>query len=167
MTLSTRIAVMDAGRFMQIGTPTEIYEFPTSRLVANFIGNANSFAGRVVENGPDHVVVESKDPVCTFYIDHGISIPEGSKVWVTLRPEKIRISKQAPDDPETNCIEGMVHEIGYLGGTSTYRILVGGEHIVEITSPNLKRPKEGKPTIDWDEQVYLSWEPSSAVVLTK
>ncbi len=66
MTLSTRIAVMDAGRFMQIGTPTEIYEFPTSRLVANFIGNANMFEGRITENGPDHVIVQSKSPNVRF-----------------------------------------------------------------------------------------------------
>ncbi|MFZ9037960.1 MAG: ABC transporter ATP-binding protein [Gammaproteobacteria bacterium] len=167
MTLSTRIAVMDVGRLQQIGTPTEIYEFPTSRLVANFIGNANMFAGRITENGTDHVVVESKDPTCNFYIDHGVSISEGTRVWVSLRPEKIRISKQAPEDSSTNCVRGMVNDIGYLGGTSTYRVLVGDEHIVEVTSPNLNRPKDGNPPIDWDEEVYLSWEPSSSVVLTK
>ena len=167
MTLSTRIAVMDVGRLQQIGTPTEIYEFPTSRLVANFIGNANMFAGRITENGTDHVIVESKDPTCNFYIDHGVSISEGTRVWVSLRPEKIRISKQAPEDSSTNCVRGMVSDIGYLGGTSTYRVLVGDEHIVEVTSPNLNRPKDGNPPIDWDEEVYLSWEASSSVVLTK
>jgi len=167
MTLSTRIAVMDVGRFQQIGTPTEIYEFPNSRLVANFIGNANMFEGRVTENGTDHVVVESKDPACNFYIDHGMSIPEGSKVWVALRPEKIKISKQSAGETNTNSIKGMVGDIGYLGGTSTYRVLIGDQRIVEITSPNLNRPKDGNPPIDWDEEVYLSWEPSSSVVLTK
>ena len=167
MTLSTRIAVMDAGRFMQIGTPTEIYEFPTSRLVANFIGNANMFDGRVVENGQDHVIVDSKEPECRFYIDHGMSIQEGTRVWVALRPEKIRISKQAPESEGSNTIKGMVDDIGYLGGISTYRIKIDGGRIVEITSPNLVRPKDGNPPIDWDEQVYLEWDASSAVVLTK
>ncbi len=167
MTLSTRIAVMDVGRLQQIGTPTEIYEFPGSRLVANFIGNANMFEGRVIENGTDHVIVECKDPTCNFYIDHGLSIPEGSKVWVSLRPEKIRISKQAAAESGTNCIKGMVNDIGYLGGTSTYRVLVGDKHIVEVTSPNLNRPKDGNPPIDWDEEVCLGWDASSSVVLTK
>ncbi len=167
MTLSTRIAVMDVGRLQQIGTPTEIYEFPGSRLVANFIGNANMFDGRVIENGTDHVIVECKDPTCNFYVDHGMSIPEGSKVWVSLRPEKIRISKQPPTNPDTNCTRGMVNDIGYLGGTSTYRVLVADKHIVEVTSPNLHRPKDGNPPIDWDEEVYLSWDASSSVVLTK
>ena len=166
MSLSTRIAVMDTGRFMQIGTPTEIYEFPNSRLVANFIGNANMFEGRVIENGPDHVIVESKEPECEFYIDHGLSIQEGSKVWVALRPEKIRISKESPTNG-ANTLKGMVDDIGYLGGISTYRVKIEDEHIIEITSQNQTRPKDGNPPIDWDEAVYLSWEASSSVVLIK
>ncbi len=167
MTLSTRIAIMDAGRFMQIGTPTEIYEFPNSRVVANFIGNANKFEGRITENGPDHVIVESKHPECEFYIDHGMSIQEGTRVWVALRPEKVRISKEPPVNGKANVIKGMVHDIGYLGGSSTYRVQAGGDHLIEITSPNMARPKEAKPPIDWDEEVYLSWDASSSVVLTK
>ncbi|HKJ52161.1 MAG TPA: polyamine ABC transporter ATP-binding protein [Gammaproteobacteria bacterium] len=167
MTLSTRIAVMDAGRFMQIGTPTEIYEFPVSRLVADFIGNANMFQGRIHENGPDHVIVHSKEPDCEFYIDHGVSITEGTRVWVALRPEKIRISKQATGEGTSNSIKGMVQEIGYLGGLSTYRVLVGDGQIVEVTSPNQSRPRDSNPPIDWDDDVVLSWEPSSSVVLTK
>ena len=167
MTLSTRIAVMDDGRFKQIGTPTEIYEFPNSRLVANFIGNANMFEGRITENGPDHVRVLSKEPECQFFIDHGLSIQEGTKVWIALRPEKIRISKQPPDNVGTNMIKGMVDDIGYLGGISTYRIKIDGDRIVEITSPNQVRPKDGNPPIDWDEEVFLTWDASSSVVLTR
>jgi putrescine transport system ATP-binding protein len=167
MSLSTRIAVMDVGRFMQIGTPTEIYEFPSSRLVANFIGNANMFEGRILENGPDHVTVESKSPECQFYIDHGLSIQEGTKVWVALRPEKIQISKGAPASGTPNTIRGMVDDIGYLGGTSTYRVKIGGDRIVEITSQNQVRPKDGNPPIDWDEEVHLTWDASSSVVLIK
>jgi putrescine transport system ATP-binding protein len=167
MTLSTRIAVMDTGRFMQIGTPTEIYEFPNSRLVANFIGNANMFEGRVTENGPDHVVVKCKQPECEFYIDHGMSIQQGTRVWVALRPEKIRISKQSADNEVRNCLTGTVHDIGYLGGTSTYRVQVSEDRLIEITSQNHQRPKDGNQAIDWEEDVVLSWEPSSAVVLTR
>ena len=63
--------------------------------------------------------------------------------------------------------KGMVDDIGYLGGISTYRIKIDGDRIVEITSPNQVRPKDGNPPIDWDEEVYLSWDASSSVVLTK
>lgn len=167
MTLSTRIAVMDSGRFMQIGTPTEIYEFPNSRLVANFIGNANMFEGRIIENGPDHVVVKCEQPDCEFYIDHGLSIQEGTRVWVALRPEKIRISKPSTGIGTRNSFTGMVNDIGYLGGTSTYRVQVSEDRLIEITSQNHLRPKDGNHTIDWEEDVVLSWEPSSAVVLIR
>ncbi len=167
MTLSTRIAVMDDGRFQQIGTPTEIYEFPNSRQVANFIGNANMFEGRVTENGPDHVVIESKNPASNFYVDHGMSIQEGAKVWIALRPEKIRISNDPPTGGSSNTIKGTVDDIGYLGGLSTYRVRVDGDRILEVTSPNQMRPKDANPPIDWDDVVHLSWEPSSSVVLIK
>lgn len=167
MTLSTRIAVMDAGRFQQIGTPTEIYEFPNSCDVATFIGNANMFEGRVTENGPDHVCIKSRHPLCEFYVDHGLSIQEGSRVWVALRPEKINISKTPPEDQTYNTIKGLVHDIGYLGGMSTYRVQIEGDRIVEVTSPNQMRPKDTNPPIDWDQEVYLNWQASSSVVLTK
>ena len=167
MTLSTRIAVMDAGQFMQIGTPTEIYEFPESRQVANFIGNVNMFAGRVTENGADHVVVQAKQPECEFYIDHGISTPEGGKVWVALRPEKIRISKQAPAETDTNQAKGIVHDIAYLGKMSIYRVKIDDDTLIEVTSPNLDRPRDGNLAIDWNDEVYLSWQASSSVVLSK
>ncbi len=167
MTLSTRIAVMDTGRFMQIGTPTEIYEFPESRLVANFIGNANMFQGRIIENGPDHVVVQSKQPECEIYIDHGLEIQEGHKVWVALRPEKIKISKQAPDEARANQVKGVVHDIAYLGKISIYRVKIDDDTLIEVTSPNLSRPKDGNLAIDWEDEVYLSWEASSSVVLSK
>jgi len=168
MTLSTRIAMMDAGRFMQIGTPTEIYEFPESRLVADFIGSANMYEGRVTETGPDHIIVQSKEPACEFYVDHGYSVQEGSKVWVAVRPEKIRISKSAPESQASNQMKGVIDDIGYLGQLSIYRIRLADGTIIKITSPNLSRPKDGgAPALDWEDQVYLSWDPSSIVVLTK
>ena len=167
MTLSTRIAMMDNGRFMQIGTPTEIYEFPASRLVANFIGSANMFEGRVTENGQDHVVVKCKQPECEFYVDHGSDIQEGTKVWVAVRPEKMRISKTAPESVESNQLKGVIDDIGYLGKLSTYRVRIGDDRIIEITSPNLSRPRDGSLVHDWEDEIYLSWDPSSVVVLTK
>ncbi|MCZ6487757.1 MAG: TOBE domain-containing protein, partial [Gammaproteobacteria bacterium] len=167
MTLSTRIAMMDAGRFVQIGTPTEIYEFPESRLVANFIGSANMYEGRVTETGPDHVIVQSKEPECEFYVDHGFSVQEGNRVWVAVRPEKIRISKSAPESQGSNQMKGVIDDIGYLGQQSIYRIRLADGTIIKITSPNLSRPKEGVRALDWEDEIYLDWDPSSVVVLTK
>ncbi|MFT5115382.1 MAG: putrescine transport system ATP-binding protein [Parasphingorhabdus sp.] len=165
MTLSTRIAVMDSGRFQQIGTPTEIYEFPESRLVATFIGNANMFEGRVTESHADHSVLSCNNPDCEITIDQVASIPVGGRAWVAIRPEKMRISK-APPEQSSNVVKGMVNDIAYLGMISIYRVKVGNA-MLEVTAPNQSRPKDSNPPIEWDEDVFLSWDPSSAVVLTR
>ncbi len=168
MTLSTRIAVMDQGKFVQTGTPTEIYETPDNRFVANFIGSANIFRGHVIENGSDHVIVRSvRDDNLLFYIDHGSAIQKNAKVWVAVRPEKIRLSKEPHAEPGPNQVVGKVDDIGYLGHLSNYKIELDNGKVIDITHPNQTRPKSGEHLADWDEQVYLSWEASSAVVLTR
>ena len=166
MTLSTRIAIMDKGKFIQTGTPTEIYETPDSRLIANFIGSANIFEGHVVESGKEHVMVRSTRDNSLFYIDHGSDLQENTKVWVAIRPEKIKISKEPPEQSGHNQLAGKVDDIGYLGKLSNYKVLLDNEKIIDITYPNQVRPKSGDHLADWDEKVYLSWDASSAVVLT-
>jgi len=166
MTLSTRMAMMDAGKFQQIGTPTEVYEYPESRLVANFIGSANMFEGRVSQSGPDHVVVTSKELGVEFNAEHTNSIMEGTKVWIAVRPEKITLSK-TPLDVTTNQLKGVVVDIGYHGNTSTYRIRISNDQIIEVSVPSQKRPKGDRQSIDWDEEIYMNWDQSNAVVLMK
>jgi len=165
MTLSSRIAVMDEGEFVQIGTPTEIYEFPETRFVAGFIGSANMFEGRVVEDGPDHVRVMTD--LGEIYIDHGQSVREGNRVWVAIRPEKIHLSKEPPTEPGPNQAIGMVDDIGYLGNTSIYKIKLENDRIIDVTAPNQIRPKTRTHRITWEEKVYLHWDASSAVLLNK
>ena len=166
MTLSTRMAMMDAGKFQQIGTPTEVYEYPESRLVANFIGSANMFEGRVSQRGSDHVVVTSKELGVEFNAEHTNSIMEGTKVWIAVRPEKITLSK-TPLDVTTNQLKGVVVDIGYHGKTSTYRIRISNDQIIEVSVPSQKRPKGDRQSIDWDEEIYMNWDQSNAVVLMK
>ncbi len=166
MTLSTRIAIMDKGKFIQTGTPTEIYETPDSRFIANFIGSANIFEGHVVESGKEHVLVRSTRDQSLFYIDHGSDLQENAKVWVAIRPEKIKISKSPPEQSDHNQLIGTVDDIGYLGKLSNYKVLLDNGKIIDITYPNQVRPKSGDHLVDWEEKVYLSWDASSAVVLT-
>ena len=166
MTLSTRMAMMDAGKFQQIGTPTEVYEYPESRLVANFIGSANMFEGRVSRSGTDQVIVTSKELGVEFNTEHTNSIMEGTKVWIAVRPEKITLSK-TPLDVTTNQLKGVVVDIGYHGKTSTYRIRISNDQIIEVSVPSQKRPKGDRQSIDWDEEIYMNWDHSNAVVLMK
>jgi len=167
MTLSTRIAVMDQGNFMQVGTPTEIYEYPESRLVADFIGSTNMFQGVVHQQDAGHVSVEVADLNTEIQIEHSAAVADGAKVWVAVRPEKIILTPNKPSDHEINVLEGVVDDIGYYGNSSTYRIRLENDVLVEVTHPNQRRPRDGRHVAEWEEKVYLSWEPSSGVVLTK
>jgi putrescine transport system ATP-binding protein len=163
MTLSSRMAVMEAGRFKQIGTPTEIYEFPESRFVADFIGTANIFEGRVTEDSADHVRVETE--FCEVFIDHGHSVQVGSKIWVALRPEKIRLVKTDEAGSGPNQTAAVVDDIGYLGETSIYKVRLDNGQIIDVTSPNQSRPINQTDRITWEDPVNISWDPSSAMLL--
>ena len=165
MTLSSRIAVMDQGRIVQIGTPSEIYEFPETRFTADFIGSINMFEGRVTEDGPDHLVIESEEVGCPLYIDHGHSLRVGTQVWVAVRPEKIAIAETAPTGGAHNAARGTIDEIAYLGNLSIYHVALGSGKTVRVTAPNLVRSAD-RP-LRWGDTVWLAWEPHSGVVLTE
>ena len=162
MTLSSRIGVMHAGRIVQTGTPTEVYEHPDSRFVAGFIGSVNLFEGRVVDGGADHVLIESGEAGCPLRVDHGAHAAPGARVWVAVRPEKIAMSREAPGH-EHNRIEAVVEEIAYMGGLSIYHLRTGTGRKLRITQPNQVRAAADRLT--WEERVYASWHPSSGVVL--
>ena len=164
MTLSTRIAVMDAGEFRQIGTPTEIYEFPESCFVADFIGSTNMLEGRVSEASPDHVDVDTD--VGPIFIDQGMPVHDGTRVWVALRPEKIRLAKSEEGALGRGRMKGVVEDMGYLGDMSIYKVRVG-ESLIEVTAPNRIRPKDRQHAISWEDEVVLSWDDSSPVLLTR
>ena len=164
MTLSSRMAVMDMGKFKQIGTPTEIYEFPESRFVADFIGSANIFEGKVISNKAGKLTVSTD--VGEVFINNGHLIIEGEKIWLGLRPEKIYLSKIKPKNIRANQIKGIVEEIGYLGETSIYKIRLENGQIIDVSAPNQSRPMSRVREITWEDVVYLNWEPESAMLLT-
>jgi len=164
MTLSSRMAVMDMGKFKQIGTPTEIYEFPESRFVADFIGSANIFEGKVISSKGGKLTVSTD--VGEVFASNGKSITEGEKIWLGLRPEKIYLSKIKPKNIGPNQIKGIVEEIGYLGETSIYKIRLKNGQIIDVSAPNQSRPMSRVREITWEDMVYLNWEPESAMLLT-
>ena len=163
MTLSSRMAVMDMGKFKQIGTPTEIYEFPESRFVADFIGSANIFDGKVISSKAGKLTVSTD--VGEVYVNNGQSIPKGEKIWLGLRPEKIYLSKIKPKAVGPNQINGIVEEIGYLGETSIYKIRLENGQIIDVSAPNQSRQMSRVREITWEDMVYLNWEPESAMLL--
>jgi putrescine transport system ATP-binding protein len=164
MTLATRIGVMNAGEIIQVGTPKDIYEYPNSKFVAEFIGNVNMFEGRLIEDEPDHVRIESRDLETPIYVDHGVSAAPDAIVWAAIRPEKISLSLERPQG-EDNVARGVVQEIAYMGDVSVYLVRLGSGKIVRVTQPNVYRHADD--LITWDQTVWLHWHPSSPVVLVE
>ncbi len=166
MTLSTRIAVMDQGYFQQIGTPTEIYEYPVTRFVANFIGSANMFEGRVASQEDEIAEVTVDTLPVPIRAEHAAPLAAGTRAWVAVRPEKVQLSREPFSQAGINMLEGQVEEIGYYGESSTYRIRINEDVRLEVTHPNLRRPRDGRHLAEWEDKVYVGWEPGAAVVLT-
>src|SRR6202521_2645134 len=164
MTLASRIGVMNHGEIVQAGTPSEIYEFPSSRFVADFIGSVNMFEGKLIEDEPDYVRIGSAELGGTIYVSHGISAPPGAIVWAAVRPEKIFMSTTAPAGGADNVVRGAVQDIAYLGDLSIYLVKLPTGKVVRVTQPNTSRHADA---IGWDQQVYLSWDATSPVVVTR
>jgi putrescine transport system ATP-binding protein len=163
MALSTRIAVMNRGQVLQVGTPSEIYEFPQSRFVADFVGTTNFFAGTVCATPSRLVAVRSDEAGCDLLVDDVGRFTEGQQVWVALRPEKIHVSKQPAAGEGVNQLKGVVWELGYLGDRSTYRIKTETGKLVTVFAQNDQRTAEW--SIDWSDEVYISWRADAAIVL--
>jgi len=166
MTLASRIGVMNRGEIVQIGTPTEIYEFPQNKFVADFIGSVNMFEGTMIEDLPDHVRIKSDELGGVIYVDHGISAAPGAIVYTAVRPEKINITRTPPADTTENCVKGVVKEIAYMGDVSIYLVKIDTGKTVRVTLPNVERLSDDE-RIAWDETVWLSWHGSSPVVVTQ
>jgi putrescine transport system ATP-binding protein len=166
MTLASRIGVMNYGGIVQIGTPSDIYEYPGSRFVADFIGSVNLFEGRLVEDEPDYVRVASEELGGTFHVGHGVSAAPDATVWVALRPEKILLSRDRPEGDGDNRIEGLEAEVAYRGDQSIYLVKLASGRQMRVTQPNTLRTGTGD-RIRWDDRVWLSWDSSSPVVVTQ
>ncbi len=166
MTLASRIGVMNRGEIVQIGTPTEIYEFPMTKFVADFIGSVNMFEGQLVEDLPDRARIKSDELGGVIYVDHGISSAPGAMVWAAVRPEKINMQRQQPVNTVENCVKGVVKEIAYMGDVSIYLVKIDTGRTLRVTVPNVERLSDDERIL-WDETVWLTWHGSSPVVVTQ
>jgi len=171
MVMATRIGVMSEGKILQIGRPSDIYETPNCRFVADFIGSVNLFKGTVDVDEADHVVISS--PECLHYVSHGITGTAGMTVHVAVRPEKMTIQPKRPRDDERESLEqvgfniaqGVIKDLAYLGSLTTYHVqLDGTATVVKVTHTNAARHDASQLT--WGDRVYVWWCGSDVVVLT-
>ncbi len=163
MTMAHRVAVMDAGRICQVGTPDEIYEQPNSRFTAEFIGSVNLFEGRIGEDETDHVTIISPQMDAPIYVGHGITGYDGMSVSFAIRPEKVHIDKDEPAQ-KYNKVRGVIEEIAYFGSHSVYHVRLPSGAKVLCNFVNMKR--WASENFTWNDVVWLSWNDNSGVVLT-
>jgi len=163
LTLSDRVAVMAKGRVLQVESPTGLYERPNSRFVADFIGTMNFFDGRVQksDNGISHV---DAGPLGTVEATaEGEAPAVGADVLVAIRPEKLKLSFEAPGAGD-NIIEGRMGPAAYLGDRSHCHVfLPGRDQPVSVAVQNMERSAAG-PTAS-DQPVWLSFAGESVVIL--
>ncbi|WP_304219310.1 ABC transporter ATP-binding protein [Phenylobacterium aquaticum] len=172
LALASRCAVMNRGLLQQVASPNDLYEFPNSRFVADFIGTVNLFEGVLAVDEPDHAVIKSPEISTDIFLDHGVTGASGGAVWAAIRPEKIELHKRpegstAPSmgdaPPGANAVAGTIRHEAYLGGESIYEVEIGGGRRIKVKRSNLTR---------WDQEdfalgeaVWLCWHACSPAVL--
>ncbi|MBW7945437.1 MAG: ABC transporter ATP-binding protein [Sphingomonadaceae bacterium] len=169
LSMAGRIAVINKGLVAQLASPSDLYEFPANRFVADFIGSVNLFDGRLVTDEPDKAVVDCPE-VGRIYLNHGVTGPHDANVHVALRPEKIAMIPEAkgkPNAPECpegdNIAHGQIRGMSYLGDITIYEVKLDSGRIIRVSRPNLSRYDQEDFT--WEDKVWLSWHGSSPVVL--
>jgi putrescine transport system ATP-binding protein len=170
MIMADRIAVMQEGRFLQVGHPREIYETPGCLFVASFIGDVNLFNGTVEVDEPDHVIIGS--PECRHFVNHGITSTKEMQVNIALRPEKICLQSHEPTIEQResaiehgyNSARGTIDGIAYFGKYTQFQIRLESGKIIRASRENAARHEETR--LERGQQVYAWWDGSDVVVLT-
>ena len=165
MTLSSRIAVMEKGRFLQVGKPKEIYEYPCNRFVADFIGTINTFEGIISAVNDDSISLDSTETSCelTALGNHDVAVNQAA--CIAVRPEKIFLSRDEPEDATDIRMKGVVDDLGYLGNLSLYRVRLESGKIIHVSQQNRRR--SAKRFVEWEDEIWVSWRPRSSIVLTE
>ncbi|MDD3903541.1 MAG: ABC transporter ATP-binding protein [Sphaerochaeta sp.] len=164
LSVSDRIAVMNKGKVLQIGTPYEIYEAPATRFVAQFIGESNTFPCTVLSCEPyeNEFMIKVDVPMLggTVSVTDYDALEVGSKLDFTVRPEKVRITSTPPrsTNKELNTYKGIVDEPVYSGFQSKFYVRLDNEQksIVKVFKQHTAFLDDG-PEIDWRDTVYVSW----------
>jgi len=192
LSVSDRIAVMNAGHVLQIGTPYEIYESPATQFVAQFIGETNLFDAEVVDCVPHKDAAGNDDFMATLSVPElGKQAPlatdtaaeaaldrfmqvtdyehtdKGQKVAFTIRPEKIRITLEPPSTggrTDINVFSGIVEEPIYSGFQSKFYVKLDTGKIIKVFKQHTDYMDDG-PVIQWKDRVYVSWSAEDAYIV--
>jgi len=157
MTMADTIAVMNAGKVEQMGSPTDLYENPRTTFVANFLGQSNLIAGKVVERGTDLAVDLYGNRI---HVPRSRTSSNSDSLWVGVRPEKINITLTAQPVPATNVIPGIITDASYIGVSTQYLVKTAWDEELMVFEQNLAN-SGARP----GDHVNLSWDPAHTFAL--
>ena len=167
LSMASRIGVINKGYVAQLAKPSDLYEYPANRFVADFIGSVNIFEGKLVVDEPEQAVVDCPE-IGKIFLNHGVTGPHEANVWAAIRPEKITLCR--PDEavgeaaPEGhNVARGTILGMSYLGDCTLYEVKLDSGRMIRVSRANLSRFDQDEFT--WDQKVSLRWHPSSPIVL--
>jgi putrescine transport system ATP-binding protein len=164
MTLASRIAVMDKGVVRQIGTATDVYEYPNCRMVAGFIGSVNMLEGKVTGCSDALTTIDVPALGIAVKAKPDRRLASGQTITVAIRPEKIAISREEPTG-SGNALRGLVYDLGYFGKDSLYRVKLPTGTVLSVNSVNARRAGENERVAQWEDEVWLSFDPTSVILL--
>jgi len=165
MSVSDRIAVMRDGNILQIGTPFEIYESPADMFVANFIGESNEIYGQVTEIIEKFAWITTSE-IGNVLVDLDKPIQKGDAISVTLRPEKLHISKKKPvlDSPTRNCVSGTVEQLIYTGSHTRFFVKTDTGYVFKIFKQHAQYFTTEEP-INWEDRVWVWWDADDSFIV--
>ena len=166
MTVASRIAVMQAGNVEQVSPPAELYERPSSRYVADFVGDVNIIEGklRTVSEGVADIAWGPHDASLRVEARNPSLRSSTQTLWVAVRPEKVQISLDQPVGVD-NAVQGSVWDIAYTGSTSTYHVRLDDGTILKSREVNQFAVADRH--ITWEDKVWLHWPAAAGVLLER
>lgn len=168
MTMASRVAIMSEGQLKQVGTPSDVYDYPNSRFTAEFIGETNIFEGKVAHKDSEHALIDCPELPAKVYTDQQFDGEVGQTIWVSIRPEDIDLHKEKPAHRDQhNWAKGIVKDIAYLGSFAIYHVQMANGRIIksQVPAPYWYVRNLTPPT--WDEEVYLDWPENQPTPLTR
>lgn len=163
MTVADRIGVMNKGRLVQVAPPRELYEAPNSRWIAGFVGDINLIEGQVAARQAGHFAIATEH-AGTIVASH-VPSTATSNVCAAIRPEKIRISKEASGEPAVNTFSGDLTSTGFLGGVSVHAVKLDGGAVLRVAAANATRASADGFVVG--QRVTVSFAPDDVVVLDR
>lgn len=167
MTMASRIGVMNAGKLAQVASPRELYEAPRSRWIAEFVGDVNLFEGEFKLRDGHRLIIATREAGTLVAAEPREPVSE-AKLSVAIRPEKVKLSRRGPvfeagRETAINSLDGVIADICYLGGTTTYKVKLDDGGMVQASVVNSARLDVDAYSVN--QNVVAWFTPDDCVVL--